>query len=120
MAEPQRRRLKVLFELGPKRRREAVSLFDHALELIEQHCVPVAPSQQEPAGIAALLRTMGGPDACHVVGGGAALDGRDLPLGEALDAVVGKGRGAFLSCLPGRLGFFEFEDIGRRCIVRRA
>ena len=34
-----------------------------------------------------------------------------MPLGEALDAIIGMGNGAFASCIPGRLGFYEYADI---------
>jgi hypothetical protein len=34
-----------------------------------------------------------------------------MPLGEALDSIMGMGHGAFVSCIPGRLGFYEYEDM---------
>ena len=34
-----------------------------------------------------------------------------MPLREALDAIIGRGNGAFVSCIPGRLGFYEYESM---------
>lgn len=34
-----------------------------------------------------------------------------MPLSEALNAIMGMGDGAFVSCIPGRLGFYEYEDV---------
>jgi hypothetical protein len=42
-----------------------------------------------------------------------------MTLDVALDAVVGRGMGAFLSCIPGRLAFFEAEGPGERYILDR-
>jgi len=47
------------------------------------------------------------------------LDGRDMPLRAALDAVIGMGNGAFLSCIPGRLGFYEYAEMKSSFILSR-
>lgn len=47
------------------------------------------------------------------------LDGRELPLDAAVSAVVGRGMGAFVSCLPGRLAYYEGEAPGERYLLER-
>jgi hypothetical protein len=42
-----------------------------------------------------------------------------MPLGEALDAIIGMGDGAFVSCIPGRLGFYEYEDMKSSYLLSR-
>lgn len=59
-----------------------------------------------------ILAAMGSPPICHAISEDPSLDGRDLPLREALEEVVGSGMGTILSCIPGRLGFIETEDEG--------
>lgn len=49
----------------------------------------------------------------------AKLDGRELPLGRALEAIIGMGDGAFVSCIPGRLGFYEYEDTQSSYLLER-
>jgi hypothetical protein len=46
-----------------------------------------------------------------------ALDQKELPLVEALKQIVGRGMGAVLSCVPGRLAFVETVD--ERFILER-
>jgi hypothetical protein len=76
--------------------------------------------EQNPADILLLLRKRGAPGECIFLAEDAALDGRRLPLDEAVAAVVGRGMGAFISCVPGRLAYFEGEDPSERCILERA
>jgi hypothetical protein len=45
------------------------------------------------------------------------LDQKELPLVEALQQIVGRGLGAVLSCIPGKLAFVETED--ERFILER-
>lgn len=60
---------------------------------------------------------MGAPKTCHVIGG--EHDGEDMELLAALKAIVGYGRGTVLSCIPGKLGYFEGEIQERFLLVRR-
>jgi hypothetical protein len=73
-----------------------------------------------PAEIALLLRGKGAPAECTLLAEDAALDARHLPLEDALVAVVGRGMGTLISCVPGRLGFYEGEGPGVRYILERA
>ena len=65
-----------------------------------------------------MLRARGAPPNCYVLSAGD-LDGREVPLRDALDAICGSGNGAFLSCIPGRLGFYEYEDIKSAYLLAR-
>jgi len=42
-----------------------------------------------------------------------------MDLLEALDAVIGSGQGTFVSCIAGKLAYFESEDLGERYICHR-
>ena len=65
------------------------------------------------------LRAKGAPDTCHVLSESAALDGREIPLASAHADIVGQGMGAFVSCIPGKLGYFESEELGERYMLER-
>ncbi|HUG80155.1 MAG TPA: hypothetical protein VML01_00720, partial [Bryobacterales bacterium] len=69
--------------------------------------------------VEALLRTRGAPATCYVLAAGSDLDGREMPLREALDAIIGMGNGAFVSCIPGRLGFYEYESMKSSYLLQR-
>lgn len=65
-----------------------------------------------------VLRARGAPDTCYVVSYSDELDGREIPLCEAVTAIHGWGS-ALLSCIPGRLAYFEGEMPDSRCILQR-
>jgi hypothetical protein len=52
----------------------------------------------------------GAPDTCYVISEDDDLDGKEMPLAEALKTIIGRGIGTFLSCVPGRLAYFEDEE----------
>jgi hypothetical protein len=45
------------------------------------------------------------------------VDGQEMKLKDALDALIGVGSGTIISCIPGKLAFFESED--SRLILRQ-
>lgn len=119
LAEPTRRRIATLLELGDKRRRDVRSLLDHSVRLEPRYAEHLAGSDAFPGPVEAMLRKRGAPDACYVLAANGDLDGREMPLRAALEAVIGGGDGAFLSCIPGRLGFYEYEDIKSSYLLSR-
>jgi hypothetical protein len=66
-----------------------------------------------------MLRKRGAPASCYVLSAHSDLDARDMILDEAMEGIVGKGHGAFVSCIPGRLGFYEYEDINSSYLLSR-
>jgi hypothetical protein len=63
-----------------------------------------------------MLQQRGAPEQCCVVSESVGLDARTLPLKEALELIIGMSTGTLVSCIPGRLGYFEGEDTGERFI----
>jgi hypothetical protein len=104
---------------SPKRRHGFLDRLNHNADYDAQFASHVPPSQQSAAAIERLLRQRGAPDICHTISSHAAWDGRDLPLREALDLIVGFSMGSVLSCIPGRLAYYEAEDLGARYIFQR-
>ena len=104
----QQRRLRTLLELGKKRRGDVLALLDHAIELDPKTVVALPGGDQFPPIVEKKLRSLGAPNNCYVIGP-ADLDGRTMPLADALVEIIGSGRGAFVSCLPGTLGYYEYE-----------
>jgi hypothetical protein len=92
----------------------------HFRDLNPRVCERIPPSQQSAAAIEALLVTRGAPSLCVVVAENVSLDGQRMPLHDALSEIVGRGSGALVSCVPGRLGYFEGESPDHRFLLRRA
>ena len=82
-----------------------------------RHEVPA--TAQSAASLVALLRRNGAPANCYLFAEDATLDDRRLPLADALQAVIGRRQGAFVSCVPGRLAYFEGEEVGDRYLLER-
>jgi hypothetical protein len=114
------RRARLLELLGsPKGRVKLRASLAHFRDLDLRFAKLVSPSKHAAQDIEVTLRTKGAPDSCHVLSESAALDGRDMPLRSALVEIVGRGMGAFVSCVPGKLGYFESEESGERYILER-
>lgn len=105
--------------LATRKGREKVRRgLDHFGDLDLNRCARIAACDQTPAKIGSLLRALSAPKACYVLSSNSDLDGREMDLGDALEAIVGQGSGAFVCCIPGRLAYFECESQGERYLCR--
>jgi hypothetical protein len=102
----------------PTRRRYILAALPHFKDL-DPRFARMVPKPQSASSIVRLLQSRGAPPVCYVVSEDKDLDGRAMWLKEALDAVVGMGMGTLLSCIPGRLRYFEAETPGRRYFLER-
>jgi len=110
-----------LAKLGSKRhRKEFLSRFHHNLDFEPKLATRVPPSEQSASGIHERLRKLGAPTQCYAIAADDTLDGRELPLKDALDAIVGMGSGIVLSCVPGVLAYYESEEMKGRFVFARA
>jgi hypothetical protein len=115
------RRERVRLELAnPKKRRKFVDEFaHHGTYILAPECLrSMKPNQQHPDSIYAILRGLGAPDTCYLISEDRNFDGKEMGLLLALKEIVGGGMGTMISCLPGRLGYFEGE-LKERYILQR-
>jgi hypothetical protein len=87
------------------------------LDFDERFLLPLQSTQQNAEAIERVLRARGAPETCSVISSNPRLDACEVPLRDALLAVVGKGFGTFLSCLPGKLAYFEGTNAGERALL---
>ena len=80
--------------------------------------VDIPRNQQHPEGILKLLQSKGAGPRCWVISENPELDGWEMELQAALQETIGRQMGSLISCVPGRLGYFEDED--GRSILERA
>ncbi len=57
-----------------------------------------------------LLASKGAGTTCWCISEDSEIDGRELDLRAGLEHVSGRGVGTILSCVPGKLAYFEGED----------
>jgi len=106
--------------LGTKRGRERVrGALDHFNDLDPCFCRKIVGQDAKPAAVLDALRKLGAPLQCHVISVHGELDGRDMPLSDALQIAIGSGQGTFISCITGVLAYFEGEEPDERYICQR-
>src|ERR1700682_2340890 len=115
LPERQNRYLELLAK--PKRRKDITDTLAHFKHLDMRFALLIPPNQQHAPNILEILKSMGAPEDCYAFSEDSALDGKEISLKKALHGVVGNGMGTFLSCIPGKLAYFEDED--QRWILQR-
>jgi hypothetical protein len=101
---------------SPKRRSGFLDHLNHCRDIDDRYATPV-PSN---ADVVALLKAHGAPATCYILSATDALDGRELPLAEAVAQAHSGGWGTLLSCIPGRLAYYYDECGERRMLLKRA
>ena len=107
--------------LRSKRRAKATARFYHdfAADLDPRYFEQVPSSRASAAALYRTLREKGAPERCYVVSARADLDGHELDLRAVLEAIAAGGVGTLVSCVPGRLAYFEGEDPEDRYVLAR-
>ncbi|MFZ0309952.1 MAG: hypothetical protein WAL89_17390 [Candidatus Sulfotelmatobacter sp.] len=116
---PTKRQRYLDFVSKPKARQKFLRELAHFKSLDPRYLLTIPPNKQHAKDIALILTQKGAPPSCWVTSEDSRLDGKEMPLAEALSDVVGRQMGTFLSCIPGRLAYFEGEDMGARWILER-
>ncbi len=101
----------------PKKRERFLREFGHFKALDPRYVVTIPTSKRHAADIALILTQKGAPQFCWVTSEDSSIDATEMLLTEALRKVVGYGMGTFLSCVAGRLAYFEDEEV--RWILER-
>jgi hypothetical protein len=110
------RRPRWLMSLGSaKRRQRFLDCLNHCADLDPRYARPL-PSN---ANVVGLLQSYGAPQTCYVLSNTAALDGREMPLDEAVEGAAMGGWGTIISCIPGRLAYYYDECGARRFLLVR-
>jgi len=117
LPEKQSRWLELLS--NPKRRHIFLHRLADDRDLDAKFRLDLIPSQQNLEGIELILRQNGAPAKCHVISEASDIDGKEMMLREAIEEVLGYGLGSILSCIAGRLAYYEGEGPGDRYVLKR-
>ena len=101
---------------NPKRRAKLLDGLNHCRDLDPRYATEIASGTD----VVALLRKRGAPELCHVISDVAELDGREMPLREAIDETESHMWGTLIGCLPGRLAYYYGEAGEQRLLLERA
>ncbi|WP_033541166.1 hypothetical protein [Planococcus sp. CAU13] len=104
---------RVLHELfSSKKRNHALNRLCHEYQrmLKGKYMIEIPPPNSDPQDIYELLINNGADKKCYSLSYNEKIDGKELPLQEALEHAVGFGFPSIISCVPGELAYFEAEQ----------
>lgn len=106
----QERMLHELF--SPKKRDHALNRLCHQYTkmLKEKYMFEILPPNSDPEYVHKLLVKNGAGEMCYSLSYNEEIDGKEMPLREALQHAVGFGFPSIISCVPGELAYFEAEQ----------
>ncbi|AFU13424.1 TPA: hypothetical protein QCY38_004575 [Bacillus toyonensis] len=104
---------RVLFELSSsKKRKDAIGRLCHNYRttLREEYMIEIPKPNSCPIDIGDLLKKHGAVDSCYAILWDTKIDGKTLPLLDALEAAVGMGMPSILYSITNQVAYFEAEQ----------
>jgi hypothetical protein len=92
---------------SPTRRKQAVGSLNHFADWDSRYAYPISSS----ADMLAALQRVGTPSLCYVISDDPSIDGREMPLVDAIAAAEAFSFASLLCCAPGRVACF-FDEVG--------
>jgi hypothetical protein len=100
-------------------RKKILEGFNHCRDLDPRFAKRIPSNQDSESSIEVLLRQKGAPDTCYVMSDNPDIDGSEMSLTDALSKTVAMDAGTLISCIPGKLAYFEMEGFEGRYILER-
>lgn len=72
--------------------------------------IEIPKPNSNPEKIAEIMKMHGAGEICYSISWCEEIDGKELPLLMALEKAVGFGMPSIVSCIPGKLAYFEAEQ----------
>lgn len=104
---------------NPKRRDKILDLLNHFDDFDPRVTKKIPANQQNIEDILKTLKDKGAPLHCYIISSNRDLDQKRLKLQDALKLIFASFQGSVLSCIPGKLGYYEGEMSGDRCILEK-
>jgi hypothetical protein len=95
------------------------SYIAHFKDLNSQYCTRLPASVSQSVDLYNLLKSKGAPDTCYIISSNSSLDRKELLLKEATETLFHSGFDYFLSCIPGKLAYFEGEELGSFYLLQK-
>ncbi|MBT4863872.1 MAG: hypothetical protein HON53_01965 [Planctomycetaceae bacterium] len=112
---PNRRPRWLLSLDSAKRRRKFLDCLNHCTDLDLRFSQPLKSNSD----VIGLLQSHGAPATCYVLSATESLDGREMPLDDAVSAFEIAGWGTIISCIPRKLAYYYDECGERRSLLLR-
>ena len=117
---PQKRERYISMLSSRKMRKKILENFYHFNDLDERYLTVLAGSDQRASNIYNLLKSKKSPDVCYCISTVDEIDGKEIDLLDVLENKVGECYdGTVISCLAGKLAYYEGESAGARYILEK-
>ncbi len=115
---PQKRERYLSMLSSQKMRKKILENLYHLNDLDERFMIRVPNDKQQTQNIYGLLKEKKSPDICYFISTDSEIDGKELDLLEVLENKVGECYdGTIVSCIAGKLAYYEGESPGERYIL---
>ncbi|WP_299095735.1 hypothetical protein [uncultured Metabacillus sp.] len=104
---------RVLFELFSQKKRDNVMnrLCHNYLDTFrKEFMIEIPTPNSDPGEIEKLMKNQGAGNDCYVISWNDTIDGKHMSLTSALKVAVGEGFPSIISCIPGKIAYFEAEQ----------
>lgn len=102
-----------------KTRRKFINALYHFSDFDPAVVVKLPASLETQEGVLEELQRRGAGASCNIISTDAGLDGTTMDLSDAVDQVFAFVEGTIISCVPGRLAYYEGEAPKNRFILHR-
>ena len=100
---------------NPRKRASFLDGLNHCRDFDAKYATALASTADVPA----LLRSHGASETCRVISDYREIDGREMPIDDAVRQAEASGMGTLLCCVPGRLAYYVGEFGEHRLLLRR-
>jgi hypothetical protein len=116
---PQKRDRYISLMGSARGRKKILAGFHHIHDLDGRYAKLIPSNYQSAESIYRVLKQKGAPDVCYIMSDDGDIDQKEMPLREALSRVEGTNYGTLVSCIAGKLAYFETEDMSGRYILEK-
>jgi len=99
-----------------KGRKKLRSYIAHFEDIEGKHATPLRALQTSQELID-LLKSKRAPSTCYIIAENSQYDMKTLPLNDAINQLFNSGIAFFLSCIPGKLAYYESENSSERLLL---
>jgi len=100
-----------------KSRKKFCLLLAHNIEINTKFTHPLKKEGDNGGQVHGLLKKHGAPDICHIICENSKYDNKEMQLKEALHELFTTDFGCIISCIPGKLAFYQGEDAFSRVLL---
>jgi len=89
----------------------------HLQDINKTYLHKIAPNEQNIAHILNQLRSYNSPPNCHIMAEHSKYDQKTMQIEDALQTLFASGISYIISCIPGKLLYYEGENINERYMI---